>query len=70
MSGVLDKLAGEIDEATMRDLNSQVDQDALAPATVARAALAGMGLIENEGFDIAGRCSSPPHPSALATPRA
>ncbi len=53
LRGVLDKLAGKIDEATMRDLNSQVDQDALAPATVARAALANLGLIDSQGLDIA-----------------
>ncbi len=53
LRGALDQLAGKIDEATMRDLNSQVDQDALAPAAVARAALADMGLIKSEGLDIA-----------------
>ena len=53
LRGVLDQLAGKIDETMMRDLNSQVDQDALAPAMVARAALAEMGLIQSEGFEIA-----------------
>lgn len=45
LRAALDQLAGKLDEATMRRLNSQVDQDALAPRAVARAALAEMGMI-------------------------
>ena len=52
LRSVLDQLAGKIDEATMRDLNAQVDQDALAPAAVARAALAQMGLLDGTGLEI------------------
>ncbi|MGI9449469.1 MAG: glycine betaine ABC transporter substrate-binding protein [Geminicoccaceae bacterium] len=47
LRGALDQLAGKLDEATMQRLNSQVDQDALAPRAVARAALAEMGLISD-----------------------
>ncbi len=47
LRGALDQLAGKLDEATMRSLNSQVDQDALAPRAVARAALADMGMIDD-----------------------
>ena len=53
LRGVLDALGGKIDAATMRTLNAQVDEDALSPRDVARAALAEMGLIEGEGLEIA-----------------
>ena len=46
LRGALDRLAGQLDAATMRRLNARVDQDALSPREVARAALAEMGLIE------------------------
>lgn len=52
LRGVLDELAGRIDVAMMQDLNARVDQDALTPAAVARAALSEMGLIEGQVLEI------------------
>ncbi|MEL6601012.1 MAG: glycine betaine ABC transporter substrate-binding protein [Pseudomonadota bacterium] len=53
LQGALRRLAGRLDAETMQRLNSQVDQDALAPREVARAALAEMGLIEADaGLDV------------------
>ena len=50
---VLGQLGGALDAATMQRLNAQVEQDALSPREVARAALAEMGLIEaDEGLQI------------------
>ena len=46
LQAALSKLAQRLDAETMQRLNSQVDQDALAPREVARAALAEMGLID------------------------
>ncbi len=45
----LNRLAGMLDAGTMQELNSRVDQDALSPREVARAALGGMGLIDTDG---------------------
>ncbi|NSX55698.1 glycine betaine ABC transporter substrate-binding protein [Parasulfitobacter algicola] len=54
LQGLFDQLAGKLDAETMQRLNSQVDQDALSPREVARAALAEMGLIdESDGLQIA-----------------
>lgn len=53
LQGTLNSLAAKLDAETMQRLNSQVDQDALAPREVARAALAEMGLIEADtGLDV------------------
>ena len=53
LQGALRRLAGRLAAETMQRLNSQVDQDALAPREVARAALAEMGLIEADaGLDV------------------
>ena len=50
----LGRLAGTLDAEAMRRLNAQVDEDALSPREVARAALAEAGLIEaDEGIEIA-----------------
>ncbi|MEO1314563.1 MAG: glycine betaine ABC transporter substrate-binding protein, partial [Pseudomonadota bacterium] len=49
LQGVLGRLAGRLDADTMQQLNSRVDQDALSPREVARAALADMGMIDAEG---------------------
>lgn len=50
----LGRLAGRLDEARMRDLVGQSDIHAVAPRTVARAALAEMGLLSGEAsFEIA-----------------
>lgn len=46
LQSALNALAGKLDAATMQKLNSQVDQDALPPREVARAALAELGLID------------------------
>ena len=47
------QLTGELDAATMQRLNAQVEQDALSPNEVARAALVELGLLEgDEGLDI------------------
>lgn len=42
----LDKLGGALDASLMRTLNSQVELEGLAPASVARAALVELGLID------------------------
>lgn len=47
LAKVLDSLAGELDEETMRDLNRRVDLEGQSPATVARSALADMGLLKD-----------------------
>ena len=50
----LARLAGQLDAAMMQRLNSQVDQDALPPRQVARAALAEIGLIDDSAaLDVA-----------------
>lgn len=47
------RLDGALDAALMRRLNAQVEQDALSPNEVARAALAELGLIDaDEGLEI------------------
>ncbi|MFQ6548068.1 glycine betaine ABC transporter substrate-binding protein [Aestuariibius sp. 2305UL40-4] len=46
LQGALARLDGAIDASLMQELNSRVDQDALAPREVARAALADLGLID------------------------
>ena len=45
----LDKLAGQIDADLMRRLNLEVQQEALSPNAVARAALIELGLVAGEG---------------------
>ena len=53
LRAALDRLDGLLDAGTMQRLNSQVEQDALSPRDVARAALAELGLIEaDEGLQI------------------
>lgn len=45
---VLNQLAGRIDDATMAELNAQVDMDNLEPADVAREFLIAEGLINED----------------------
>ncbi len=45
LADTLGKLAGQVDADLMRRLNSEVQQDALSPNAVARAALAELGLV-------------------------
>ncbi|MEO0388155.1 MAG: glycine betaine ABC transporter substrate-binding protein [Pseudomonadota bacterium] len=49
LQAALNQLAGKLDAETMQALNSRVDQDALSPREVARAALAELGLVEAGG---------------------
>ncbi|QBF32657.1 glycine betaine ABC transporter substrate-binding protein [Thalassococcus sp. S3] len=53
LQAAFNRLAGTLDAETMQTLNSRVDQDALSPREVARAALADLGLIDGgEGLEI------------------
>ncbi|QPH56045.1 glycine betaine ABC transporter substrate-binding protein [Pontivivens ytuae] len=48
LQGALDRLSGQLDAQMMQELNSRVDQDALSPREVARAALSELGLIDTD----------------------
>ena len=53
LRGAVGRLDGLLDAGTMQRLNAQVEQDALSPREVARAALADLGLIDaDEGLQI------------------
>ncbi|MBM7070168.1 glycine betaine ABC transporter substrate-binding protein [Actibacterium sp. 188UL27-1] len=53
LQAAFNRLVGMLDAEMMQELNSRVDQDALSPREVARAALAELGLIDGgDGLEI------------------
>jgi len=45
LEGILDKLAGVIDDSTMQELNCQVDEEGKKPEKVSKEFLKAKGLI-------------------------
>jgi glycine betaine/choline ABC-type transport system substrate-binding protein len=69
LGGVLERLAGRVDEEMMRILNLRVDQEGLAPRAVALSALAELGLVDDgELLEIAAPLVVAFDPSAVAEP--